>query len=91
MNRIRNRCAALLVALAFMASAPLTAQEGTWMMTAKNADIHEFVAQVAEITGRTFVIDPRLKGNVTVISDTPMDKEGVYSLFLSVLRLHNFT
>ena len=60
-------------------------------MKAKNADIHEWVAQVAEITGKTFVVDPRLKGNVTVISDTPMDKEGVYALFLSVLRLHNFT
>lgn len=63
----------------------------TWRMTAKGADIHEFVAQVADITGRTFVIDPRLKGNVTVISETPMDKDGVYALFLSVLRLHNFT
>lgn len=60
-------------------------------MTAKNADIHEFVAQVAEITGKTFVIDPRLKGSVTVISEEPMDKQGVYALFLSVLRLHNFT
>jgi general secretion pathway protein D len=67
------------------------AQEQTWRMTAKNADINEFVSQVAEITGKTFVIDPRLKGSVTVISDTPMNKDGVYALFLSVLRLHNFT
>ncbi len=63
----------------------------SWRMTVKGADIHEFVAEVAEITGKTFVIDPRLKGSVTVISDTPMDREGVYALFLSVLRLHNFT
>lgn len=72
---------------------PLQAQEKakTWRMTVKGADIHEFVSEVAEITGKTFVIDPRLKGSVTVISDTPMDKDGVYALFLSVLRLHNFT
>ena len=67
------------------------AEEQTWRMTAKGADIHEFVAQVADITGKTFVVDPRLKGNVTVISEMPMDKDGVYALFLSVLRLHNFT
>ena len=66
------------------------AQQQTYRMTAKGADIHEFVAQVAEITGKTFVIDPRLKGSVTVISETPMDKDGVYALFLSVLRLQNF-
>ncbi|MDG2277537.1 MAG: type II secretion system secretin GspD [Pseudomonadales bacterium] len=68
-----------------------TGDEQTWRMTAKGADINEFVAQVANITGKTFVIDPRLKGEVTVISESPMDKDGVYALFLSVLRLHNFT
>ncbi|MCR9277482.1 MAG: type II secretion system secretin GspD [Pseudomonadaceae bacterium] len=73
--------------LVFCTSA--SAQE--WTINIKNADIHEFVQQVAEITGRTFVIDPRLKGNVTVVSKTPLDGDGVYALFLSVLRVHNFT
>ncbi len=91
MNTLKlTRVLFALTAWCLIAS-PLNAQEKTWSMTAKNADIHEFVAQVAEITGKTFVIDPRLKGSVTVISDEPMDKEGVYALFLSVLRLHNFT
>jgi general secretion pathway protein D len=66
-------------------------QEQTWTINIKGADIHEFVAQVAEITGKTFVIDPRLKGLVTVISSERMDSEAVYALFLSVLRVHNFT
>ncbi|MEE3173823.1 MAG: type II secretion system secretin GspD, partial [Pseudomonadota bacterium] len=55
------------------------------------ADIQEFVAQVAKITGKTFIVDPKLKGQVTVISDTPLGKDGVYALFLSVLRLQNYT
>ena len=80
-----------LVLLLALSMSNASAQEETWRMTAKGADINEFVAQVADITGKTFVIDPRLKGNVTVISETPMDKDGVYALFLSVLRLHNFT
>jgi len=63
----------------------------TWTINIKNADLNEFVAQVAEITGRTFVVDPRIKGNVTVISSTPMTADGVYELFLSVLRVHNWT
>ena len=56
----------------------------------KNADLREFVSQVAAITGKTFVVDPRIKGNVTVISNTAMDQDAVYALFLSVLRVHNF-
>ena len=63
----------------------------TWKINIKNADLNEFVVQVAEITGRTFVVDPRIKGNVTVISSTPMTADAVYELFLSVLRVHNWT
>lgn len=63
----------------------------TWQMATKGANIQEFVDQVAKITGKTFIVDPKLKGQVTVISSTPLGKEGVYELFLSVLRLQNFT
>jgi len=64
--------------------------EQTWKINIKNADLKEFVAQVAAITGKTFVVDPRVKGSVTVISSTSMDRDAVYALFLSVLRVHNF-
>ena len=81
-----------LIAALLVIGQPSLAQENTWRITtAKNIDIHEFIAQVAEITGKTFVIDPKLRGQVTVISDTPLDKDGVYALFLSVLRLQNYT
>ncbi|MCY4345031.1 MAG: type II secretion system protein GspD [Gammaproteobacteria bacterium] len=92
------RCSALLPALAFgllLGSASIDAAEqvadDTWVVNIKEADIHEFVSQVAQITGKTFVIDPRLKGNVTVVSSVPMSADAVYELFLSVLRVHNFT
>lgn len=79
----------MVVAVLLLAN-PVRAQEQTWKINIKNADLREFVAQVAAITGKTFVVDPRVKGNVTVISNTPMDKDAVYALFLSVLRVHNF-
>ncbi len=75
-----------IVVLAQQDSAPQT-----WKINIKNADLNEFVVQVAEITGKTFVVDPRIKGNVTVISNTPMTADAVYELFLSVLRVHNWT
>jgi general secretion pathway protein D len=66
-------------------------EERTWQMATKGADIQEFVNQVAKITGKTFIVDPRLKGQVHVISETPLGKQAVYELFLSVLRLQNYT
>ena len=47
---------------------PAYAQEQTWKINVKNADLEEFVAQVAEITGTTIVVAPQLKGKVTVVS-----------------------
>ena len=86
---------ALLLCAAFLSLSALAAEiqesESTWQMATKNADIQEFVAQVARITGKTFIVDPKLKGQVTVISETPLGKQGVYELFLSVLRLQNYT
>ncbi len=83
--------AALLIFCAGTFSGAASAQEQTWKINIKNADLNEFVIQVAEITGKTFVVDPRIKGNVTVISSEPMDQDAVYALFLSVLRVHNWT
>ena len=72
------------------ASAQEKGPEETWKVSLKNADIREFVSQVSVITGKSFVVDPRVKGNVTVISSTSMDKDTIYELFLSVLRVHGY-
>ncbi|MEZ5558366.1 MAG: type II secretion system secretin GspD [Pseudomonadales bacterium] len=86
-----HRLALLLAFALTMAWGSVAAQEQTWKINIKNADLGEFVTQVAEITGKTFVVDPRIKGNVTVISNEAMDRDAVYALFLSVLRVHNWT
>ncbi len=87
--KIRNTWLTATVLLGLLLSGVASAQE--WRLNVKNADINEFVEQVAEITGKTFVLDPRLKGNVTIISSTPMHADAVYELFLQVLRSHGFT
>jgi len=66
------------------------AEEQTWKVNLKDADIRAFVSQVADITGYSFVIDPRVKGKVTVVSNASMDKAAVYEMFLSVLGVHGF-
>ena len=63
----------------------------TWTVNLKEADIRALVDQVSDITGYSFVVDPRVKGKVTVVSETPMKREEVYDLFLSVLHVHGFT
>lgn len=56
-----------------------------------NADIEALIKTVSEQTGKNFVIDPRVKGKVTVISAHPMDTEEFYEVFLSILEVHGFS
>ena len=87
--------AARHIAIAFACLAwvllPMSVQsQQTWEMNLRGADIRELINQVSEISGRNFVLDPRVRGEVTVISPQPLDAEGVYELFLSVLRVHGY-
>ena len=87
---------ALLIALAL--AAPLAAQEapgapllnGKHTLNLKDADVRTFISTVSEITGRNFIVDPRVEGKVNIISTQPMDKDEVYRVFESVLRVHGF-
>jgi len=56
----------------------------------KDLDIRLLIDTVAEVTNRTFVVDPRVKGKVTVVSSDSMDHEQVYQVFLSILNVHGF-
>lgn len=82
--------ATLLLGVVLGGSNAMASESQSWKINLKNADIQEFVAQIAAITGRTFVVDPRVKGKVTVISNASLDEAGIYELFLSVLRVHGF-
>ncbi|WP_417505495.1 type II secretion system secretin GspD [Marinomonas gallaica] len=62
----------------------------TWQVNLQQADIGVFIQQVAKMTGKSFIIDPRVKGKVSVISSQELNEEAVYHLLLSVLRVHGF-
>lgn len=55
-----------------------------------NADLTAFISAISELTGKNFVVDPRVKGQVTVISSAPTDPNALYEVFLSVLKVHGY-
>lgn len=79
---------------ALLAAAPLVAtisthvQAQTWKINLRDADLAAFINEVADITGKNFAVDPRVRGNVTVISNKPLNKDEVYDLFLGVLSVN---
>jgi general secretion pathway protein D len=65
-------------------------QGDAFTLNLKDADITTLIATVSEVTGRNFVVDPRVKGDVTVLSTEPMTPAELYETFLSVLEVHGF-
>ncbi|MGH1424200.1 MAG: type II secretion system secretin GspD [Pseudooceanicola sp.] len=90
MKTFRNWIAVGLIlimgALAFPAST--TAQV---RLDLREANLRDFVAIVAESTGRNFILDPRVQGTVTVVSATEVSSAAVYEIFLNVLELNRLT
>ncbi|MFO1317801.1 MAG: type II secretion system secretin GspD [Burkholderiales bacterium] len=85
-RRALRRVAGLLAALALLLSAAAAADD-TVTLNFVNADIDAVVKAVSEITGRNFVVDPKIKGTVNIISARPVPKSLVYPTLLSALRL----
>ncbi|CUB04820.1 type II secretion system secretin GspD [Marinomonas fungiae] len=71
-----------------LSATPCMAQ--TWQVNLQQADIGVFIQQVAKMTGKSFIVDPRVKGKVSVISNEALNEEAVYRLLLSVLTVHGY-
>jgi general secretion pathway protein D len=84
--------AALVLGLMMLISQAFAQAPGPDTVTLNfvNADIEGVVKAVSEITGKNFVIDPRVKGTVNIVSARPMARELVYEVFLSALRLQGY-
>ena len=59
-----------------------------WTLNLKNVDIASFIEQVSRVTGENFVIDPSVKGTVSVVSTSPMDARVMNEVFQTVLRVN---
>ena len=79
---------ALLAAAPLIATVSSSAYAQTWKINLRDADLTAFINEVADITGKNFAVDPRVRGNVTVISNKPLNKNEVYDLFLGVLNVN---
>ncbi|WP_394648212.1 type II secretion system secretin GspD [uncultured Sphingomonas sp.] len=79
-----NRTATFLSPLALVAAVqPVLAQT---TLNVRDADIRAFIADAAKVTGRTFIIDNRVQGKVTVVTDRPLSRSEYLEVFLSTLR-----
>lgn len=80
-----------LAALLLLGSGVVMAADAAGVsLNMRDVDIRTVIDTVADVTRRTFLVDPRVKGNVTIISSQPMTREELYEAFLSILQVHGY-
>jgi general secretion pathway protein D len=96
-HEIRSTLAALALAgialdsVAVAQNAAEQAEPGDIVINMRGVEIADVADQISRITGRTLILDPSVKGVVTVTSATPLSPSGVWELFQSVLRANGFS
>ena len=74
---------ALALCAVSVTTMPVAAQQ---TLNVRDADIRAFIQDAARVTGRTFIIDNRVQGKVSVVTDRPLSKSEYFEIFLSTLR-----
>jgi len=79
-------------ALAVLMAASLASAQQAQRITPnfKDADITQIAEAVSAATGKNFIIDPRVRAQVTMLSSTPMTPGAFYEAFLSILQVYGF-
>jgi general secretion pathway protein D len=73
----------LAPALLLAAAGPALAQ---YSLNVRDADIRAFIQDAAKVTGRSFIVDQRVQGKVSVVTDRPLSRSEYLEVFLSTLR-----
>ncbi|MDO1558580.1 type II secretion system secretin GspD [Brevundimonas sp. 2R-24] len=81
-----TRLAVALVLILSLLSAPPAAHAQNQVLNYQNADIRAVVQDISRVTGRTFIVDPRVSGAVTVVSAQPLSRNELLSVFVQTLR-----
>jgi len=89
-NTFKKLITVVVTVLALSQSSFSIAKE-TAQINLRNVEIPALIETVSRITGKSFVVDPRVKGRVTVITSSDISEDELYETFLSILQVHGFS
>ena len=80
-----------MAALMCSSMSSVTSAAGDHLITMQQADIRAFINNVSIVTGKTFIVDPRVQGKVTISSEQSLSPGEVFEVFKDVMRVHGYT
>ncbi len=87
---MRHASPVLLAALLALPLAAASQQGAQITPNYKDADLGQVIEAVSQVTGKNFIVDPRVRAQVTMLSTTPMSADAFYETFLAILQVHGF-
>jgi general secretion pathway protein D len=70
--------------------APAAATPNQMVLNFQAADLQAVIKAISQMTGRNFLLDPRVKGQITIISAKPVNSAAAYQIFVSALKAQGF-
>ena len=80
----------LAAGLLVLVTSVLAQDSKVYTINNQNIELKDFIEEVSTITNRSFVVDARVRGEVSIISDQELDADGVFMLLESILRVQGF-
>ncbi len=87
---LARRLALVLTLASTALSLPVRADDNVSLNFA-NAEIGSVIDAIGKISGKNFLVDPRVKGTLNIVTNTPVSRDLSYQILLSALRLQGYT
>lgn len=91
LRAVSTLAACAVFAFAPVATAANTPADDTVSLNFSNAEIADVIDAIGKISGRNFLIDPRVRGTLNIVTNTPVSRDLSYQILLSALRLQGYT
>lgn len=88
-RKLKDKIAAFLKASSERVQNSSLPAEKIWNL--RNADIRAVIAEVSRVTGKNFLVDPRVQGKISIVSSTPLSDKELYQVFLSMLQISGYS
>ena len=80
--RVFNQALAAALTSTIAICASVTPAHAQYVLNMRDADVRTFVADAAQVTGRTFIVDGRVNQKISVVSDRPLTRSEYFEVFL---------
>ncbi len=91
--KLQTVALAAVMGLGLLASLPAAGfaqQSGAQTLNFRDTEIAAVIEDVSRLTGYTFIVDPEVRGRITITSQSPLTSQEVFQVFLSTLRVNGY-